>query len=72
MNRPERFAILREHLTEYGWRCGEHVAVHPLLGCHTLVSALALNGEAAALLAMVEIGLVQGSLGSGEPGTALC
>jgi hypothetical protein len=67
-----RFEILRQHLHEHGWHCVGGWAVHPLLGKYGLLSALVMNAEAAAAMAMSELGAVHGSLWSGEPGVAEC
>ena len=72
MDRAERFSLLRECLTERGWLCAASGwCVHPLLGRFGVLSAIVLNGEADAVLAMSEIGLLVGSLWVGS-GSASC
>jgi hypothetical protein len=73
MDRSERFAILRECLTERGWLCATSGwCVHPLLGRAGVLSALVLNGEADAAIAMSELGLVHSVFWDGEPRSASC
>jgi hypothetical protein len=73
MDRGQRFAVLRECLSERGWFCSASGwCVHPLLGRYGVLSALTLNGEADAVLAMSEMGLVYSVLWDDEPRSAQC